>query len=95
MAIETTYTFARANLAKLLDEVTENRETVVIHRRKGEDVALISAAELASLDETAHLLRSPRNAERLLAALARARAGEGAPLTLEQLRGEIGLERDE
>ena len=94
MAIETTYTLARANLAKLLDEVTENRETVVIHRRGSEDVALIAASELASLTETAHLLRSPRNAERLLAALARARAGEGQTLTVEQLRRELGLDRE-
>ena len=76
--IETTYTSARARLAKLLDEVAENRETVVIRRRKGEAVAMIAASELSSLTETAHLLRSPRNAERLLAALERARSGEGA-----------------
>jgi len=95
MAIETTYTLARANLAKLMDEVTESRETVVIHRRGSEDVALIAASELESLHETAHLLRSPRNAERLLAALAEARAGEGRTLTVEQLRHELGLERNE
>jgi antitoxin YefM len=92
MAIETTYTLARANLAKLLDEVTDNRETVVIRRRGSEDVALIAASELASLNETAHLLRSPKNAERLLSALARARAGEGRTMTVEQLRHELGLE---
>ncbi|HZF08893.1 MAG TPA: type II toxin-antitoxin system prevent-host-death family antitoxin [Thermoanaerobaculia bacterium] len=95
MAIETTYTLARANLAKLLDEVTENRETVVIHRRGSEDVALIAASELESLAETAHLLRSPRNAERLFAAVAEAKAGGGRTLTVEQLREELGLERDE
>lgn len=92
MAIETTYTLARANLAKLLDEVADNRETVVIRRRGSEDVALIAASELASLKETAHLLRSPKNAERLLSALAKARAGEGRAMTVEQLRQELGLE---
>jgi antitoxin YefM len=91
--IETTYTKARANLARLLDEVTENRETVVIRRRKGgEAVAMIAASELSSLSETAHLLSSPRNAERLLAALDSARAGGGKKMTVEQLRGELGLE---
>ena len=95
MAIETTYTLARANLAKLLAEVSENRETVVIRRRGGEDVAMIAASELASLNETAHLLKSPRNAERLLAALASARAGEGRTLTIDQLRHELGLEHEE
>jgi antitoxin YefM len=95
MAIETTYTLARANLAKLLDEVTENRETVVIHRRGSEDVALIAASELEYLAETAHLLRSPRNAERLFAAVVEAKVGGGRTLTVEQLREELGLERDE
>jgi antitoxin YefM len=69
MAIETTYTHARANLNALLDEVTENREIVIIRRRDGDDVALIAADELRGLIEMVHLLRSPRNAERLLSAL--------------------------
>ena len=74
MAIHTTYTAARGNLAKLLDEIVENRETVVIERRGRESVAMIAASELAGLAETAHLLRSSANAERLLTALHRARS---------------------
>ena len=73
MPIRTTYTRARANLAALCDEVTANREVVIIQRRGAEDVALVAAQELGGLLETAHLLRSPANAERLLTALARAR----------------------
>jgi antitoxin YefM len=49
MTIETTYTQARSNLAKLLDQVTSDREIVVIRRRKGEDVALVAVDELSSL----------------------------------------------
>ncbi len=94
MTIQTTYTQARANLAKLLDEVTSNREVVVIQRRRGDDVALISAAELSSLMETAYLLRSPGNAERLLAALGRALKNTPAPQTVEDLRREIGLDQE-
>lgn len=89
--IEVSYSRARAQLAKLLDEVTEHRETVVIRRRKGEAVAMIAASEFRALTETAYLLRSPRNAERLLAALVRARAGEGKPMTVEPLCGELGF----
>ena len=90
---EISYSRTRGQLAKLLDEVAENRETVVIRRRKGEAVAMIAASELSALTETAYLLRSPRNAERLLSALVRARAGGGKPMTVEQLRGELGLSR--
>ncbi len=91
MAIETTYTQARAHLASLLDKVTDDREVIIIQRRGAEDVALIAADELASLLETAHLLRSPANAERLLAALTRARQGTGSTQSVAELRDEVGL----
>ena len=94
MTIQTTYTQARANLAKLLDEVTLNREVVVIQRRGAEDVALISASELSSLMETAYLLRSPQNAQRLLSALARALKNTPSPQTMEELRKEVGFEKE-
>lgn len=92
MTIHTTYTQARAGLAKLLDQVTHNREVVVIQRRGEEEVAMISASELASLMETAYLLRSPANAERLLSALGRALKHEGQLMSVETLRREAGLE---
>lgn len=91
MAIDVSYTGARANLAKLWDEAVASREPIIIRRRGKEDMALIPAEELSGLMETAHLLRSPRNAERLLSALARARAGEGAPTTIQALKEELGL----
>jgi antitoxin YefM len=91
MPIQTTYTRARANLAKLCDEVSKNQEIVIINRRGSNDVALVSAEELSSLMETAHLLRSPKNAERLLAALNRARARRPRPKTVASLRKELGL----
>ncbi|MCL4264011.1 MAG: type II toxin-antitoxin system prevent-host-death family antitoxin [Anaerolineae bacterium] len=91
MTIQVTYSQARENLAQLWDEVVENQETIIITRRGSKDVALVSAAELASLEETAYLLRSPKNAERLLTALSRSRAEEGIPQTLEELQVEVGL----
>ena len=92
MSIQTTYTQARANLASLWDEVTLNREVVIIKRRGTEDVALVSADELEGLMETAHLLRSSKNAERLLGALMRAQRKEGAPQSVDDLRREVGLD---
>jgi len=91
MPIQTTYTKARANFAKLLDEVTKNRETVIIERRGAEKVAMIAQSELSSLLETAHLLRSPKNAERLLTALERALKKKIKPKTIDELRLEVGL----
>lgn len=91
MSIETTYTHARAHFAELCDAAAEDREVVIIRRRNAEDVALIAADELSSLLETAHLLRSPKNAERLLSALARARSRTEKPQSVEALRRELGL----
>ncbi|MEI7671727.1 MAG: type II toxin-antitoxin system prevent-host-death family antitoxin [Deltaproteobacteria bacterium] len=88
---ETTYTQARANLAKLLDKVTEDREIVIIRRRSGEDVAIVAVDELSSLTETAHLLRSPENARRLRLALERAQAGLGEKQTLAVFKKDVGL----
>ena len=95
MPIETTYTQARARLAALLSEVVAQREVVIIRRRGAEAVALIAAAELSSLMETAHLLRSPRNAARLLASLERAQRREVEPKSVEELQREVGLESQE
>ena len=92
MAHQTTYTAARANLAKLCDQVTANQEVVIINRRGAKDVALVAADELRSLLETAHLLRSPRNARRLLSAINRAKEKKGKTQTVDVLRREIGLD---
>ena len=92
MTIQTTYTQARANLARLFDQVTEDREVVIIERRSGQAVAVIAADELSSLLETAHLLRSPANAHRLLTALARVSEQTLSPQTMTDLRREVGLE---
>ena len=92
MAIEFTYTSAREQFATLLDRVTKDREVVIIQRRGSEDVAMIAADELASLSETAYLLRSPQNAERILSALARALKNEGKAQSLDDLRTELELD---
>jgi antitoxin YefM len=91
MARETTYTEARANFASLCDEVAQSREALIIHRRGARDVAIVAADELAALTETAHLLRSPKNARRLTTALLRARGTRLKPSSVNKLRREFGL----
>ncbi len=93
MPIQRTYTNARANLAELLDQVVDNHEVVIISRKGSEDVALISASELSSLQETAHLLRSPRNARRLLSALDRAHSRTVEPQSVGDVKRSVGLEK--
>jgi len=88
---ETTYTNLRQSLASVLDRVANDREVVIVVRRGEKKVAMVPADELAGLMETAHLLRSPKNARRLLTALQRAVGGKGKPEPLEKLRREMGF----
>ena len=91
MPVETTYTQLRDKLASILDQVVDDREVVIVRRRGARDVALVPADELAGLMETAHLLRSPKNAQRLLTALRRAQGRKGKPESIEKLRRDVGL----
>jgi antitoxin YefM len=87
------YSAARERLAELWDQIEDTREEVILQRRGHEELALIPASELRSLKETAHLLRSPRNAARLLAALARSRGEPGVEFeSVGALAAELGLD---
>jgi len=88
---ETTYTNLRQSLASVLDRVADDREVVIVVRKGERKVALVPADELAGLIETAHLLRSPKNAQRLLTVLRRAVGRKGRSEPLEKLRREMGL----
>ncbi len=93
--LKLSYTDARANLAKIWDRVVQNSEPAIFHRRGSEDVILIAASEFRGLVETAHLLRSPKNARRLMKALHRALEEEGEPSSVDQLARELDLEQPE
>lgn len=69
------YTEARQNLKSLMDSVVEDRVPVIITRTTGDPVIMLSKAEYDATMETFHLLRSPRNAERLRDAIADIEAG--------------------
>lgn len=70
------YTQARQNLKAVMDTVIEDRVAVVITRKASEPVVMMAKSEHDSMMETYHLLRSPRNAERLRQAIAEVEAGE-------------------
>jgi antitoxin YefM len=74
-AVAVTASEARKNLFPLIEQVNNDRTIVEITSRRG-DAVLISLADYQALEETAHLLRSPANARRLLESLAQARQGE-------------------
>lgn len=71
-----TYTAARANLAATMDRVCENHEPVVITRNE-QSVVMMSLEDYNSIEETAYLLRSPKNAMRLLQGILEIESGKG------------------
>ena len=68
----TTYSNLRSHLAELWNQVEDTQEPIIVSRKGHQDLAILPADELASIQETAHLLRSPKNAARLIEALSRA-----------------------
>lgn len=72
------YTSARGNLAKTMEQVCQDHAPIAITRKGEGAVVMISMEDYLSLEETAYLLRSPKNAQRLMSAVAELEAGQGS-----------------
>lgn len=71
------YTAARANLAATMNRVCDDHEPLIITRNSEQSVVMMSLEDYKSLEETAYLLRSPENAQRLMASIAQLETGKG------------------
>ena len=71
-----TYTAARENLASTMDQVCIDRNPIIITRKRQQAVVMISLEDYEALEETAYLLRSPKNAQRLIASIQAAEQGD-------------------
>jgi len=76
------YTNVRANLAQTMDRVCEDHEPLIITRNRQQSVVMISLEDYKALEETAYLLRAPKNARRLLDAVASLESGQGQERSL-------------
>ncbi len=77
-----TYSAARANLADTMDRVCDDHEPIIITRSGQQAVVMVSLEDFKSLEETSYLLRSPKNAQRLLESIAALEAGKGKSRSL-------------
>ncbi len=73
-----TYSDTRAHLKEVMDRVVEDRTPVVVTRKRGEAVVMVSLADWSAMEETLHLVSSPANAQRLAAAISQLEAGGGS-----------------
>jgi len=72
-----TYTEARENLSNIIEKVCEDHDPLVITKRRDKAVVMISLEDYESMEETAYLLRSPRNMQRLLESIKELEEGKG------------------
>jgi antitoxin YefM len=71
------YTYVRNNLAKTLEKVCDDHDPVIVTRQNQNSVVIMSLEDYEALEETAYLLRSPKNAQRLIRSIAALEAGNG------------------
>ena len=86
MNISTTYTDIRKNLKSSFDKVIREHIPLLVTRKNGGNVVILSEDDFEALEETAYLLRSPKNAKRLLEAMKRNNG-----ISLEELKNEIRI----
>ena len=77
-----TYSTARANLADTMDRVCEDHEPIIITRNGEQAVVMMSLEDFKALEETSYLLRSAKNARRLLESIASLESGNGQARSL-------------
>ncbi|BBO75215.1 antitoxin [Desulfosarcina widdelii] len=72
-----TYTTARQNLAKTMENVCRDHAPMIVTRKSSESVVIMSLEDYEALEETAYLLRSPKNTRRLIESIAQLEDGKG------------------
>lgn len=70
------YTTLRSNLANVLDKVNDDHNPVLVTRQNGKPAVILSLEDYKSFEETAYLMASPANAQRLNQAIAEVEAGK-------------------
>jgi len=71
------YTVARANLSKTMEQVCNDHSPVIITRKRESPVVMISLQDYQAMEETSYLLRSPINATNLLSSINELESGHG------------------
>jgi antitoxin YefM len=77
-----TYSEARSKLAQTMEKVCDDHAPIIITRKNSRSVVMISLDDFEALAETSYLLRSPRNARRLLESIAELESGSGTKRAL-------------
>ncbi len=87
------YSEVRRNLKAVLDKVCDGHEPLLVKRRNGGNVVMVSEQDYRSMEETLYLMSSPKNAARLLEAMDEHRKGRYSKVfsSIEELKNEFGI----
>lgn len=72
-----TYSDARSKLAKTMEKVCDDHSPIIITRKNSPSVVMMSLEDFSAMEETTYLLRSPKNARKLLESIAELESGSG------------------
>jgi antitoxin YefM len=72
-----TYTAASQKLAKTMEKVCKDHAPMIVTRKSSESVVIMSLEDFEALEETAYLLRSPKNTRRLIESISQLENGRG------------------
>jgi antitoxin YefM len=78
------YTSVRSNLAKTMEQICDDHEPIVITRKNERSVVMLSLEDYEALEETAYLLRSPKNMKRLIESISQLENGQGSERELSE-----------
>lgn len=71
------YSDLRKNLKSVMDQIISDHEPIIITRRNGGNVVIVSYDDYVSIEETAYLLQSPGNAKKLRESIKSFEDGQG------------------
>lgn len=71
------YSDLRKNLKSIMDQIITDHEPIIVTRRNGDNVVMVSYEDYAAIEETAYLLKSPKNAKRLRESIKSYEEGKG------------------
>lgn len=77
------YTYFRQHLKKVLDQVQDTHETLIVTRKNGANMVIVSQEDYNAMEETAYLMRSPANFDRLKSALDNSQSGTVTPFSFD------------
>ncbi len=78
------YSELRNSLKSIMDKAWSDHDPVIVTRKSGHHMVLVSLDDFKAMEETSYLLSNPKNAERLKSSLQNSRSGNVQPFEIKE-----------